>query len=76
EEEVLHYCVTNMPAAASHTATVALTAAILPYLITLAAEGGGAALRPDTPLGHALNLYDGEVVHPALAASLKAADTR
>jgi alanine dehydrogenase len=74
EEDVLHYCVTNMPSAASHTATVALTAAILPYVMTLAAEGEDAALHPDTPLGHALNLHDGEVVHPALAASLKAAN--
>jgi alanine dehydrogenase len=73
EAEVLHYCVTNMPSAASHTATLALSAAILPYLLILAAEGEDAALRADTPLGHALNLYDGEVVHPALAASLKTA---
>ncbi|HEX9592145.1 MAG TPA: alanine dehydrogenase [bacterium] len=71
EEEVLHYCVTNMPSAASHTATVALTAAILPYLMTLAAQGADAALRPDTPLGHALNLYAGQVIHPAVAASLQ-----
>jgi alanine dehydrogenase len=45
EEDVLHYCVTNMPSAASHTATVALTAAILPYVMTLAAEGEDASTQ-------------------------------
>jgi len=76
EEEVVHYCVTNMPSSASHTATVALTAAILPYVMQLAAQGVEAALQPNTPLGHALNLHAGEVVHPALAASLRSSGTR
>jgi len=76
EEGVLHYCVTNMPSSASHTATVALTAAILPYVMQLAAQGVDAALQPNTPLGHALNLYAGRVMHPALATSLRSTGTR
>jgi len=76
EEGVLHYCVTNMPSSASHTATVALTAAILPYVMQLATQGIDRALQPDTPLGHALNLYAGRVMHPALAASLRSTGTR
>jgi len=76
EEAVLHYCVTNMPSSASHTATVALTTAILPYVMQLATQGVEAALRPNTPLGHALNLHEGEVIHPALAASLRSTGTR
>ncbi len=69
-EGVVHYCVANMPAAASRTATLALVAATLPYLERLAAGGVDAALRPDTPLGHALNLHAGRIVHPAVAASV------
>ncbi len=67
---VIHYCVANMPSAASRTATLALLAATLPYLEQLAAAGVAAALTPGTPLGHALNLHDGKIVHPAVAASV------
>lgn len=70
EEGVLHYCVPNMPSSASRTATLALTAAILPYLEELAAGGVETAMRPETPLGHALNLHNGRVIHPAVAKSL------
>jgi len=74
EAGVLHYCVTNMPSSASRTATIALTAAILPYVSQLAKQGVAAALQPNTPLGHALNLHAGRVMHPALAASLRSTD--
>ncbi|RMF87665.1 MAG: alanine dehydrogenase [Nitrospirae bacterium] len=72
EEGVVHYCVANMPSAACRSATLALVAATLPYLDRLAREGE-AALVPGTPLGHALNLRGGEIVHPAVAASVAAA---
>ena len=68
---VVHYCVANMPSAASRTATLALMAATLPYLEELATGGVAAALTPDTPLGHALNLHHGQIVHPAVAASVE-----
>jgi len=68
---VVHYCVANMPSAASRTATLALMAATLPYLERLADKGVAAALTPDTPLGHALNLHGGKIVHPAVAASVE-----
>lgn len=68
---VVHYCVANMPSAASRTATLALVHATLPYLTALAGGGVAAALTPDTPLGHALNLHDGKIVHPAVAASVE-----
>ncbi|MBL8482506.1 MAG: alanine dehydrogenase, partial [Rhodocyclaceae bacterium] len=44
---VLHYCVTNMPAACARTATLALAQAVLPYVMELADRGLGAALRAD-----------------------------
>jgi len=68
---VVHYCVANMPSAASRTATLALMAATLPYLELLAGDGVAAALIPNTPLGHALNLHEGKIVHPAVAASVE-----
>jgi len=69
-EGVVHYCVANMPSAASRTATLALITATLPYLEQLAAGGIATALIPHTPLGHALNLHAGKIIHPAVAASV------
>ncbi|MFM8331690.1 MAG: alanine dehydrogenase [Candidatus Methylumidiphilus sp.] len=55
---VVHYCVTNMPGAYPRTATLALTAATLPYVQKLAALGLD-ALREDPGFAKALNTYQG-----------------
>jgi alanine dehydrogenase len=70
EEGVVHYCVANMPGAVSHSATLALAEATLPYLIKLAA-GPQAALDADTGFAAGLNVSGGRIVHPGLAADLK-----
>ena len=62
EEGVQHFCVTNMPGAVPRTATQALTAAMLPYLLTLLTP----AWREDPRLADAINVERGRVVHPAL----------
>ena len=62
EEGVQHFCVTNMPGAVPRTATQALTAAMLPYLLTLLTP----AWRDDPRLADAINVEQGRVVHPAL----------
>jgi alanine dehydrogenase len=70
EEGVVHYCVTNMPAAVARTATIALTEATLPYVAALAGHGVAAALAADPGLAAGLNVADGKVMHPGLAADL------
>lgn len=60
---VTHFCVTNMPGAVPQTSTLAISAAILPYVQRMA---GGDAWRDFAPLREGLNVENGEVVHPAL----------
>ncbi len=67
EEGVVHYCVPNMPGAVPHTATGALTAATLPYLMPLADLGPKEAMRADPGLARGLNTYDGHVTYEAVA---------
>ena len=78
EEGVVHYCVTNMPAACARTATDALTQATLPLLQILARDPQ-AALRDHSGLRNGIQLYRGQVTHPGLAEDLglsfTAADT-
>lgn len=78
EEGVVHYCVTNMPAACARTATEALTQATLPLLQILARDPQ-AALRDHPGLRAGLQLHRGQVTHPGLAEDLgmpyTAADT-
>ncbi len=70
EENVVHYCVTNMPAACARTATQALTNATLPYVLALAGKGWKEALKADAGLRKGLNLHLGQVTHAGLAADL------
>ncbi|MFH2211785.1 MAG: alanine dehydrogenase [Pseudomonadota bacterium] len=70
EENVVHYCVTNMPAACARTSTQALTHATLPYALKIASLGYREALRQDAGLLDGLNLHLGQVTHPSVAADL------
>jgi alanine dehydrogenase len=67
EEGVIHYCVPNMPGAVPYTATGALTAATLPYLLRLAELGPEAALRADPGLAMGLNTYQGHLTYEPVA---------
>jgi len=66
---VVHYGVANMPALVPRTATFALTNATLPYVQQLA-DRGIDAIRDDPALAAGVNVWRGEIVHPAVAASL------
>lgn len=68
-EDVVHYCVANMPGAVSRTATLALSEAVLPYLLNLAA-GPRAALEADPGFAAGLNLAHGQITHAGLAQDL------
>ena len=56
---VVHYCVTNMPAAVPNTSTLALTNATFPYLVKLAKLGANAAILEDAGLAAGVNTFCG-----------------
>jgi alanine dehydrogenase len=70
EEEVVHYAVANMPGAVPRTATAALTAATLPYVLRLANLGAAKALAADPALARGLMTRGGEIVNRDVAQSL------
>ncbi len=67
QDDVIHYCVTNMPGAYARTATQALTNATMPYAVKLASLGAERALELLPDLRRGLNTYRGAVVYPAVA---------
>ena len=69
-DDVIHYCVANMPGAVPKTSAVALNNATLPYVLNLADKGWKQALEDDPHLRNGLNVCDGRVTHPAVAESL------
>ena len=66
---VLHYCVSNMPAAVPHTSTLALTNSTFPYLLELANLGLEKAMESNPGLRAGVNTYRGKVTHPGVAES-------
>ncbi len=66
---VLHYCVSNMPAAVPHTSTLALTNATFPYLLALANLGFERACQDYPAIREGVNVHKGEVTYPAVAES-------
>jgi alanine dehydrogenase len=68
---VVHYCVANMPGAVPRTSTFALTNATRPFVLALADKDWRAAMAADEHLRNGLNVLDGRIVHPAVAAALK-----
>ncbi len=68
-EGVVHYCVTNMPAACARSATQALAPLVLPYARALADKGTGALLE-NLQLLAGLNLHRGQLTQSAVAAAL------
>ena len=66
-DDVVHYCVANMPGGVPRTSTFALNKATLPYLIKLANKGYKKALSEDKNFLAGLNVYKGEVTYKAVA---------
>lgn len=66
-DDVVHYCVANMPGAVPYTSTVALTNATLPYAIQLANKGWQQACRDNAELKVGLNVAEGKVVYKGVA---------
>ena len=66
-DDIVHYCVANMPGAVPYTSTLALTNATLPYAIQLAEKGWVNACRENEELKLGLNVVDGKVVYQGVA---------
>jgi len=69
-DDVVHYCVTNMPGAVGRTSTHALCNATLPYLLELAAAGSVERAAAESPaIRSAVNVLEGRLVNAAVAAA-------
>lgn len=67
---VVHYGVSNMPALVPRTSTFALANATLPYVLELAAKGPALAVRENPALARGVNVWEGRIVHPGVAAAM------
>jgi alanine dehydrogenase len=65
--QVVHYCVANMPGAVPRTSTLALNNATRPFVLALANKGIKRALNEDAHLRNGLNVHDGRVTCRAVA---------
>ncbi len=74
--DVVHYCVGNMPGAVSLTSTLALTANTLQHGLAIANKGINKALEDDKNLLNGLNTYDGKCTNEAVAKSLDLSYTK
>ena len=68
-DDVVHYCVANMPGAVARTSAAALNNATLPYVLALANHGIFCALRNDPHLMNGLNVHEGKVTNRFVAAA-------
>lgn len=66
-EDVVHYCVANMPGGVARTSTFALTNATLPFVQALANKGYKQALKDDVHLLNGLNVHRGNITYKAVA---------
>jgi alanine dehydrogenase len=68
-DDVLHYCVTNMPAAVPHTSTYGLTNATIPYLLNLADRGFADAAQHSSAIALGVNTHQGHITCQGVAES-------
>jgi alanine dehydrogenase len=66
-DDVVHYCVTNMPGAVGRTSTYALTNVTLPYVLQLVRLGLDQAIKNNPGLRQGVNIHHGKVTNPAVA---------
>jgi alanine dehydrogenase len=70
-DEVVHYCVTNMPGAVARTSTFALSNMTFSFVLALADKGVRRALAEDVHLCRGLNVHEGHITYRAVAEALK-----
>jgi len=66
-DDVVHYCVANMPGAVPYTSTIALTNVTLSYVLKLADLGWEEACKRDASLAKGLNIINGEIVYKEIS---------
>ncbi|MBU0670488.1 MAG: alanine dehydrogenase, partial [Alphaproteobacteria bacterium] len=69
-DDVVHYCVANMPGAVARTSTYALNNVTLPHALRIARLGWKEAMRRDPHLAEGLNVHAGSVTYEAVAREL------
>lgn len=69
-DDIIHYCVANMPGSVPLTSTHALNNAVLPYALELADKGWKQALLENPHLRNGLNVCKGQITHEGVAQSL------
>ena len=69
-DDIVHYCVANMPGAVPRTSTFALNNATLPFVLSLVTKGVKLALLSDAHLLNGLNVHRGNITYAAVAADL------
>ncbi len=69
-DDVVHYCVANMPGAVAKTSTLALTNATLPFVVELADKGWKQAIKDNPHLMNGLNVCHGNITYYAVARDL------
>jgi alanine dehydrogenase len=68
-DDVVHYCVGNMPGAVPRTSTYALTNVTLPYVVAIADRGAVGAAHADPSLALGVNVYDGVITNDGVASA-------
>lgn len=66
-DDVVHYCVTNMPGAVGRTSTFALCNVTLPWVVQIAEKGIDTSISDSKPLRESLNIHRGKVTNQAVA---------
>ncbi len=69
EQDVVHYCVTNMPGAVGRTSTFALCNVTLPWILEIARQGTLQAAQRLAPISAAVNIHEGRITNRAVAES-------
>ena len=70
-DDILHYCVANMPGAVPYTSTIALTNVTLPYVIEIAEKGWEEASKSNDEIKTGLNIVKGKVVNKNVSECFK-----
>jgi len=66
-QDIIHFCVTNLPSAVPNTSSSALSKAVIPYIIQLAQLGCEEATALNLELRNGMNIYNGKIVNQQLA---------
>ncbi|MBP1839310.1 alanine dehydrogenase [Formosa algae] len=70
-DDIVHYCVANMPGAVPYTSTLALTNVTLPYVLKLANKGWEKACIEDKSLAMGLNIVSGKIVYSEITEAFE-----